>query len=179
MSVADDQHDYDPDADPEMLQPQRLRPQPDQAEGADDPAETGETDVAGRDRIPARGTAEVFDDHLRLAAVHDIETDLERNYAHDCVILTGRGTYHGHDGVRTLADALTSELPDGRWHYRLRLTEGNMAYLEWSADAGEAVVEDGADSFMILDGKIVTQTIHYTIRAPGGHILIGPDGQRR
>ncbi|CDP86247.1 MULTISPECIES: hypothetical protein [Mycolicibacterium] len=33
--------EYDPDADPEMIQPQRLRPQPDQAEGADDPAETG------------------------------------------------------------------------------------------------------------------------------------------
>ncbi|WP_096866940.1 hypothetical protein [Mycolicibacterium houstonense] len=33
--------EYDPDADPEMMQPQRLRPQPDQAEGADDPAETG------------------------------------------------------------------------------------------------------------------------------------------
>ncbi|WP_197497759.1 hypothetical protein [Mycobacterium sp. 1274756.6] len=43
----DDRADYDPaqdpDADPEMLQPpDRLRPQPDQAEGADDPAETGE-----------------------------------------------------------------------------------------------------------------------------------------
>ena len=40
-----DQHgEYDPDADPEMLQPpQRHTPQPDQAEGADDPAETGET----------------------------------------------------------------------------------------------------------------------------------------
>ncbi|WP_165608987.1 hypothetical protein [Mycolicibacterium fortuitum] len=37
-----DDRDYDPDADPEMLQPpQRQRPQPDQAEGADDPAETG------------------------------------------------------------------------------------------------------------------------------------------
>lgn len=32
----------DPDADPEMIQPNRLRPQPNQAEGADDPAETGE-----------------------------------------------------------------------------------------------------------------------------------------
>ncbi|PJK21002.1 hypothetical protein CSX11_18190 [Mycobacterium goodii] len=32
---------YDPDADPEMLQ-QRVHPQPDQAEGGDDPAETGE-----------------------------------------------------------------------------------------------------------------------------------------
>lgn len=34
--------EQDPDADPEMIQPNRLRPQPNQAEGADDPAETGE-----------------------------------------------------------------------------------------------------------------------------------------
>ncbi|WP_228812020.1 MULTISPECIES: nuclear transport factor 2 family protein [Nocardia] len=176
MSVADDQDDYDPDADPEMLQPQRLRPQPDQAEGADDPAETGET---GPDRLSARTTGEVFDDHLRLAQVRDVDTDLERNYAHDCVILTGRGVYHGHDGVRSLADALAAELPEGRWHYRLRLVEGTMAYLEWSADAGAAAVEDGADSFLIVDGKIATQTIHYTVRAPDGRIVIGPDGRRR
>jgi len=32
----------DPDADPEMIQPNRLRPQPNQAEGADDPDETGQ-----------------------------------------------------------------------------------------------------------------------------------------
>jgi hypothetical protein len=38
-----EQDPYDPDADPEMLQPERNRPQPDKAEGADDPAETGET----------------------------------------------------------------------------------------------------------------------------------------
>lgn len=38
----DDQ--YDPDGDPEMLQPERVRPQPNQAEGADDPAETGEAE---------------------------------------------------------------------------------------------------------------------------------------
>lgn len=31
---------YDPDSDPEMLQEQ-ARPQPNQAEGSDDPAETG------------------------------------------------------------------------------------------------------------------------------------------
>ncbi|WP_304108400.1 hypothetical protein [Mycolicibacterium bacteremicum] len=36
----DDQHD--PDGDPEMIQPERLQPQPDPAEGADDPDETGE-----------------------------------------------------------------------------------------------------------------------------------------
>lgn len=48
MSASDHQDDYDPDADPEMLQPRRLRPQPNQAEGADDPAETGENKAPER-----------------------------------------------------------------------------------------------------------------------------------
>ncbi|MFC9981022.1 hypothetical protein [Gordonia sp. NPDC127522] len=45
-----EQHDqpYDPDADPDMLTSNAS--QPDQAEGEDDPAETGsETDSDGRD----------------------------------------------------------------------------------------------------------------------------------
>jgi hypothetical protein len=29
------------------------------------------------------------------------------------------------------------------------------------------VVEDGADSFLIQDGKIVAQTIHYTVTPAG------------
>ncbi|AVH23640.1 hypothetical protein [Nocardia cyriacigeorgica] len=49
MSVTGNDDTYDPNADPEMIQPQRLRPQPDQAEGADDPAETGAGDVAGEE----------------------------------------------------------------------------------------------------------------------------------
>ncbi|WP_280469193.1 hypothetical protein [Nocardia cyriacigeorgica] len=60
MSVTGDDDTYDPDADPEMIQPQRLRPQPDQAEGADDPAETGDV-AADERRRDADGV--VDDDH--------------------------------------------------------------------------------------------------------------------
>jgi hypothetical protein len=35
--------DEDPDADPQMLQAERSRPQPDLAEGTDDPSETRTT----------------------------------------------------------------------------------------------------------------------------------------
>ncbi|WP_175648078.1 hypothetical protein [Nocardia donostiensis] len=34
--------DEDPDADPGMIQPERLRPQPDQAEGEDEDSEDSE-----------------------------------------------------------------------------------------------------------------------------------------
>jgi hypothetical protein len=31
----------------------------------------------------------------------------------------------------------------GRWNYRVRLAEGNAAYLEWSAHSKDAMVGDG------------------------------------
>jgi hypothetical protein len=124
-----------------------------------------------------RAPAEVFEDHLRLAQQHAAEEDIERNYAPDCVALTGRGVFRGHSGIRQLARMLEDELPEGRWHYRVQLVEGRAAYLEWSADAGDAVVEDGADSFVIENGQIVVQTIHYTVRDRDGNVLIGPDGR--
>lgn len=129
--------------------------------------------------LQKRTTHEVFEDHLRLAQERAFEEDIARNFAADCVVLTGRGTFRGHDGVRQLALALEEELPTGDWNYRITLVEGNAAYLEWSADSGDAVVDDGADSFFIEDGKVIVQTIHYTVRGRDGQVLIGPDGTRR
>ena len=128
--------------------------------------------------LDRRTTREVFEDHLRLAQARAVDEDIARNYSPDCVILTGRGKFRGHDGVRRLAEMLDDELPRGGWTYRVRLVEGDAAYLEWSADSGDAVVDDGADSFFVLDGRIVVQTIHYTVRSPEGEVLVGPDGSR-
>jgi hypothetical protein len=126
--------------------------------------------------LEERTTQEVLDDHLRLAHELKLEEDLERNVAEDCCILTGRGTYRGHEGVRELAHALMREIPSGEWRYVLRLVEGRMAYLEWRVDAGPARVPDGADSFLVENGKIQAQTIHYTVIDAEGRVLVDADG---
>ena len=77
--------------------------------------------------LAARTTQEVYEDHLRLADENDIEGDLARNVAEDVVVLTGRGVFRGHDGVRELARQLMTEIPSGRWTYVTRLFEGPMA----------------------------------------------------
>ena len=43
------------------------------------------------------------------------------------------------------------------------VAHGEVGYLEWTADGPTARVRDGADSFVIRDGRIVAQTIHYTV----------------
>jgi hypothetical protein len=115
------------------------------------------------DNLRHRSAAEVFDDHLRLAGEHRFEEDIERNVAPDCVILERRGVFHGRDGARQLARLLAEELPGAPYVYTNRLVEGRVAFLEWTAEAAHARVRDGADSFVIENGWIVAQTIHYTI----------------
>lgn len=92
-----------------------------------------------------------------------VEEDLLRNYAPDLVVLTGHGVYRGHDGLRRLSELLRRELPNCTYEYRTRLVEGDVAFLEWTARADGARVDDGADSYVIRNGRIVVQTIHYTV----------------
>jgi hypothetical protein len=122
--------------------------------------------------LSSRTAQEVLDDHLNLAehfgAEEDwrriVEEDLRRNVSEDIVILMNRGTFHGHEGVRQLAQMLGEELPEHRsFEYTYRAIEGRMAFLEWAYEDASARVRDGADSYLIEDGKIVAQTIHYTV----------------
>lgn len=123
-----------------------------------------------------RTAQEVFDDHLRLAHELKLEEDIERNVAEDCVVLTGRGIFRGHDGVRALADMLMREIPSGDWTYGTTVVEGRIAFLEWTVDAGAFQVRDGADSFLIERGKIQAQTIHYTVVDDRGRLVVRADG---
>ena len=114
-----------------------------------------------------RSSQEVFEDHLWQGKHGSVEENFERNYADDVVVLTGRGAYRGRDGLEYLAGVLREELPDGAFEYRTKLVEGQTAFLEWTARSGSARVDDGADSFFIRDGRIVAQTIHYTVEPLG------------
>lgn len=110
-----------------------------------------------------RSATEVFDDHLRLAGEHRFEEDIERNVSPGIVILERRGIFRGHEGATKLAGLLEEELPQAPYVYTNRLVDGRVAFLEWTAEAEHARVRDGADSFVIEDGWIVAQTIHYTV----------------
>jgi hypothetical protein len=113
--------------------------------------------------LRARSAEEVFEDHLRLAGEHRFDEDVERNVSPDCVVLERRGAFRGRDGVRELARLLAEELPHAPYRYTNRLIEGRIAFVEWTAEAEHVRVRDGADSFVIEQGWIVAQTIHYAV----------------
>ncbi|NIP54903.1 MAG: nuclear transport factor 2 family protein [Phycisphaerae bacterium] len=114
-----------------------------------------------------RTAREVLDDHLNLAMTWDFETDLARNFAENIVLLTGYGIFHGLDGVKEKVQLLNEHLPGGKWVYTNIMAEGEMGFLEWTAEAENgARVEDGADSYLIRNGRIHAMTIHYTVLPP-------------
>lgn len=110
-----------------------------------------------------RSPKEVLDDHLRESKDGSIDDDLARNYSKDLIVLTSRGVFRGHDGLRQLAALLRQELPESRFEYITVLVEGEMGFLEWKGFSDTARVDDGADSYLIREGLIVAQTIHYTV----------------
>jgi hypothetical protein len=113
--------------------------------------------------MPHRSTRDVLDDHLRLRKEGDLQNDIERNYAPDFVVLSHFGVFHGIDGVRESARLLREQLSDSTYDYRKVLETGEVGFLEWSALADGTAVCDGADSYQVRNGRIVVQTIHYTI----------------
>ncbi|HEV3475647.1 MAG TPA: nuclear transport factor 2 family protein [Actinomycetota bacterium] len=120
-----------------------------------------------------RSPKEILEEHWALAEAGNLEEDVARNYADDVVFLTGFGTYHGHDGARALHRRLAERVPDLRLIYRTRLVHGDIGFLEWTAQGRDTVIPDGADTYLVRDGRIVVQTIHYTT-VPASRGVAGP-----
>lgn len=109
-----------------------------------------------------RTTTEVIHDHLSKRLQGRVDDDVRENYAEDVVMLTGSGDYHGHDGVRMAAEELQRLVGEAEYTYDQTVINGEYGMLEWSARAEGTVVSDGADSFVVRDGRIVMQTVHYS-----------------
>jgi ketosteroid isomerase-like protein len=109
-----------------------------------------------------RSAEQVLDDHLRQGQSGSIDDDLARNYAEDAVVLSSRGVLRGHDGVRQM-QSLNHEAASAKFTYYRKLVEGDVGFLEWSGESDHAVIRDGADSYVIREGKIAAQTVHYRV----------------
>lgn len=112
-----------------------------------------------------RTTTEIIYAHLEHRLHGDTGADISENFSDNVVILSSFGQFYGHDGVRKSARLLSEQVPNSVFTYRQTTVEGNFAFLEWTADSPEERVCEGADSFVIEDGVIILQTIHYALHA--------------
>ncbi|MCC7022596.1 MAG: nuclear transport factor 2 family protein [Thermomicrobiales bacterium] len=109
-----------------------------------------------------RTTEEVLRDHLRRRAAGDLEGDLEHNYADDIALLCKSGVFQGCDALRASAEILGLQIPGANYDYLSVQTFEESGFLEWRAESDTVRIDDGADSYLIRDGRIQVQTIHYT-----------------
>ena len=111
-----------------------------------------------------RSTREVVEDHLALRRKHTLGADVDRNYADGLLVLSKDGVFHGKDGIRETARILQENLPDATYRYELVQVADDYALLGWTATAANgARTRHGADAFVVKDGLIAVQIIHYDV----------------
>jgi hypothetical protein len=110
-----------------------------------------------------RSTREVFEDHLDKRRKGLVEEDLATNYADDVVLLTVNSNGVGHEAIRHSASRLDHQMPKPRFEFLARQVRGPFALLIWSGKSDRDGAIDGADTFVIEDGLIRLQTIHYRL----------------
>lgn len=116
----------------------------------------------------ARTTTEVLQNHLAKRLKGQVEEDIKENYSDDIIILSSFGVFRGPSGVRESAGKLASSLGEAVFHYKHIVVERDYGFLEWTGESDDREVCDGADSFVIENGKIVLQTVHYTSNEKDG-----------
>lgn len=104
----------------------------------------------------------ILNEHLELSRSGD-EDDFLRSYREDSFIIMPDGVHRGLGRVRDCYRQLKQQLPNARYTYEVVIVEEDVGFLRWSADSDTHTVADGADSYLIRNGYIRAQTIHYTL----------------
>ena len=110
-----------------------------------------------------RTTQEVFEDHLRCRLQGNAADDAERNYDKDVIILSSKGVFRGRRGILESAEILDQDLKNGTFEFNTVWIKESYVFLEWTGTAEKTFINDGVDSFVIKNGKIIFQSIHYTV----------------
>ena len=111
----------------------------------------------------ARTPEEVFSHHAQALVAGDLD-EIVADYADDAVFITPAGVKRGKDGVRAGFTQLLADVPNAKWELPTEIYEGDVLFLEWTADSARTKVEDGIDTFVFRDGFIRVQTVRYTLQ---------------
>lgn len=83
------------------------------------------------------------------------------------VLLTSFGVHRGIAGAWESFRLLDEQMPRGRSTYHTMMAERETGFLEWTGEADDgARVTDGADSYLIRDGRTRAMAMHYMVLPP-------------
>ena len=111
----------------------------------------------------ARTPEEVFSHHAQALGAGNLD-EIVADYTDDAVFITPAGVRRGKDGVRAGFTQLLADVPNAKWELPTQIYEGDILFLEWTADSAATRVEDGIDTFVFRDGLIRVQTVRYTVQ---------------
>jgi hypothetical protein len=99
----------------------------------------------------------VLEHHLQAVSAGNLD-EIMADYTADAVLYTPDGPLRGTAAIRGFFATLPEILPPGFWENFKMIrqdTEGEVAYMVWSSEPAFPL---GTDTFIIRDGRIVTQT---------------------
>ena len=103
-------------------------------------------------------TEEVLNHHLQSFGSCDLD-GIMADYVKDSTLITPDGALHGLDEIRALFVQLFDLVPPGSdFEMKQLVIEGEVAYILWSVESEKVKIPLGTDTFVIRDGKIITQT---------------------
>jgi len=105
-------------------------------------------------------TQQVLEHHLKAFGEGDLEGILQ-DYTEESVIFTQNGLLRGPGEMRSLFDGLIAEFgkPGSSFEMKTQIVDGEAAFIVWSAETADNVYELGTDTFVVRNGKIVTQSL--------------------
>ena len=104
-------------------------------------------------------TQEVLAHHLEFFGKLDLAATMA-DYADESTFFSQGGVLHGSDAIRQFFGTLFEEFEKPGMSFDLLQQEvdGDTAYIVWKAESADNVFEIGTDTFIVQNGKIVTQT---------------------
>ena len=105
-------------------------------------------------------TQQVLEHHLKAFGAGDLDGILE-DCSKDSVLFTSDGLLRGPGEMRSLFEGLFADFakPGASFEMKKQIVDGETAFIVWSAETADNVYELGTDTFIVRNGKIVTQTL--------------------
>ena len=114
----------------------------------------------------SRQTKATLTHHLEAFGKGDVD-DVLSDYTEESKLFTPDGVLEGTAAIRPLFEKFFGEMlpPGSEFKMIKQIVDGETAYIVWTAESEKLKFVLGTDTFVIRDGKIVTQTFAAHVEA--------------
>jgi ketosteroid isomerase-like protein len=110
-------------------------------------------------------TSDVLNRHMKAFADHDVN-GVVADYSSDAVLFVPGGPLRGPGAIKPLFESFFAEFakPGSSFRMEQQWIEGENAFILWTAETADNSYEFATDTFVVRNGKIVTQSFAAKIK---------------